>query len=493
MQPDEFRRHGHELVDWIADFFSEVGTLPITPGVRPGEIRRRLPASAPNEGEPFDAMFRDFREIILPGLTHWNHPGWFAYFPGNNSPPSVLGEMLTAAMGVQCMSWATSPAATELEQVVMDWLRQMMGLPEGFTGVIQDTASTATLVALLSAREWATEGRSGSSGLASSGPPLVVYASREAHSSIDKGAQLAGFGLEGVRHIPGDAAFALDPAALDAAIEADRRAGMVPACVVATIGSTSSTAIDPVPAIAEICRRRRVWLHVDAAYAGAASIVPELRHHFAGMDQADSIVFNPHKWLMTNFDCTAYFVRDVEALLRACRISPEYLRTTHDAEVANFRDWGIQLGRRFRALKLWFVLRSYGVAGLQELIRRHVALAGELAGWIEADPEFEVAAPVPFGLVCFRWRPKGYSEAALDGLNERLLARVNASRRVHLTHTKLAERYVIRLVVGQRETRREHVEGAWRLIREAAVQLRGAALADQPASAAGTDGSSARK
>ena len=468
MQPDEFRRHGHELVDWIADFFSEVGKLPVTPAVRPGEIRGRLPRFAPQEGEPFDALFRDFREIILPGLTLWNHPGWFAYFPGNNSPPSVLGEILTSALGVQCMSWATSPAATELEQVVMDWLRHMMGLPEEFTGVIQDTASTATLVALLSAREWATDGQSGSRGVARAGAPLIVYASREAHSSIDKGAQLAGYGLEGVRHIPGDAAFALDPVALEAAIESDRRAGLIPACVVGTIGSTSSTAIDPLPAIAEICRRHRLWLHVDAAYAGAAAIVPELRPLFAGMDQADSIVFNPHKWLMTNFDCTAYFVRDVEALLRACRISPEYLRTTHDAEVANFRDWGIQLGRRFRALKLWFVLRSYGVAGLQELIRRHVALAAELAGWIAADPEFELVAPVPFGLVCFRWCPKGRSEGELDALNEKLLARVNASRRVHLTHTKLAGRYVIRLVVGQRETRREHVEGAWRLIREAA-------------------------
>jgi aromatic-L-amino-acid decarboxylase len=490
MQPDEFRRHGHELVDWMADFFAELGSLPITPAVKPGDIRQALPGSAPGEGESFEAIFRDFREIILPGLTHWNHPGWFAYFPGNTSPPSVLGEMLTATLSVQCMSWATSPAATELEQVVMDWLRQMIGLPDGYTGVTQDTASTATLVALLSARERATEGRSGAKGLAQSGPPLMVYASREAHSSIDKGAQLAGYGLEGVRHIPGDSAYALDPAALEAAIEHDRKAGLVPACVVATIGSTSSTAIDPVAVIAEICRRQRVWLHVDAAYAGAAAIVPELRHHFEGMDRADSIVFNPHKWLMTNLECTAYFVRDVEALLRACRISPEYLRTTHDAEVVNFRDWGIQLGRRFRALKLWFVLRSYGVSGLQEIIRRHVALARELAGWIEADPDFEVVAPVPFGLVCFRWGPEGRSEAELDGLNEQLLARVNATRRVHLTHTRLAGRYVIRLVVGHRDTRREHVEEAWRLIREAAAELRSA---DQPASAAGTDGSRARR
>ncbi len=427
MTPDEFRRHGHELVEWMADYFEKVGELPVTPGVRPGDVRRRLPESPPAQGEPFEALFRDFREIIVPGMTHWNHPGWFAYFPGNNSPPSVLGEMLTATMGAQCMSWATSPAATELEQVVMGWLRQMMGLPAEFTGVIQDTASTATLVALLSARERATGGRSGSHGLAAAGPALTVYASREAHSSIDKGVQLAGIGLDRLRHIPGDGAYAMDPAALEAA--------------------------------------------VDAAYAGAAAIVPELRDRFAGMERADSIVFNPHKWLLTNFDCTAYFVRDVEALLRACRISPEYLRTTHDAEVVNFRDWGLQLGRRFRALKLWFVLRSYGVEGLQATIRRHVGLAAELAGWIGGHPDFEVVAPVPFGLVCFRWRPAGRSETELDALNEALLERVNASRRFHLTHTRLGGRYVIRLVVGQRETRREHVEAAWRLITGAADDL----------------------
>jgi aromatic-L-amino-acid decarboxylase len=460
MHPDEFRRHGHQLVDWMADYFARVGDLPVTPAVLPGDIRRRLPTDPPAAGEPFDALFGDFRELILPGMTHWNHPGWFAYFPGNNSPPSVLGEMLTAAMGAQCMSWATSPAATELEQVVTDWLRGMIGLPAGFTGVIQDTASTATLVALISARE-----RAGND------TALAVYASREAHSSVAKGARLAGYGTDRLRHIPVDAAFALDPAALERAIEADRAAGLTPACVVATIGSTSSTAIDPVEAIAAVCRRHGAWLHVDAAYAGSAAIVPELRPHFAGMEQADSVVFNPHKWLLTNFDCSAHFVRDVDALLRACRASPEYLRTTHDAEVVNYRDWGIQLGRRFRALKLWFVIRSYGVEGLQAMIRRHVALARELAGWVGSDSRFELMAPVPFGLVCFRWRPADRPEPEIDRLNEALLDRVNASRRVHLTHTRLGGRYVIRLVVGQRETGREHVEEAWRLIGEAAAEL----------------------
>ena len=471
MHPDEFRRHGHELVDWMADYFARVGDLPVTPPVHPGDIRRRLPADPPATGEPFDALFADFREIIVPGMTHWNHPGWFAYFPGNNSPPSVLAEMLTATMGAQCMSWATSPAATELEQVVMDWLRRMLDLPDGFTGVIQDTASTATLVALLSAREHATAGASGTRGLAATGTALTVYASREGHSSIDKGVQLAGYGLEHLRHIPGDRAFSLDPAALEGAIEADRAAGFTPACVVATIGSTSSTAVDPLAAIADICRRQGVWLHVDAAFAGAAAIVPELRHHFAGIEHADSIVLNPHKWLLTNFDCTAYYVRDVEALLRACRISPEYLRTAYDPEVVNYRDWGLQLGRRFRALKLWFVIRSYGVEGLRAVIRRHVGLAQELAGWVAADPRFELMAPVPFSLVCFRWRPDGVDEAETDRLNERLLARVNATRRFHLTHTRLAGRYTIRLVIGQRETTRAHVEDAWREMQETATAL----------------------
>lgn len=470
MHPEEFRRHGHELVDWMADYLAGVGDLPVTPAVRPGDIRRGLPASPPLEGEPFAALFDDFRDLIVPGMTHWNHPGWFAYFPGNNSPPSILGEMLTSAMGAQCMSWATSPAATELEQTTMDWLRQMLGLPEDFVGVIQDTASTATLVALLSARERASGGETGRAGIGA-GPGLTVYASVEAHSSVDKGVKLAGYGLDHLRRIPVDAAFALDPAALERAVQEDVAAGFKPACVVASIGTTSSTAVDPVPAIAAICRRHGIWLHLDAAYAGSAAIAPELRVYFAGMEAADSIVLNPHKWLMTNFDCTAYYVRDRDALLSTFSLTPEYLRTAHDAEVVNYRDWGIQLGRRFRALKLWFVIRSYGVEGLRAIIRRHVALAAELAGWVDEAADFERMAPVPFGLVCFRYRPARRSEKELDGLNERLLAEVNASRRVFLTHTRLGSRYAIRLVIGQRTTEREHVAQAWALIREAAAKL----------------------
>jgi aromatic-L-amino-acid decarboxylase len=471
MHPDDFRRHAHAVVDWMADYLRDVGTLPITPATAPGYIRRQVPEAPPLDGEPFEALFDDFRRVIVPGMTHWNHPGWFAYFPCNNSPPSILGEMLTAAIGAQGMSWATSPAATELEQVVMDWLRQMIGLPAEYVGVIQDTASTATLVALLTARERATEGKAGAHGLAAAGAGLTVYASREAHSSIDKAVKLAGYGLDMLRSIETDEMFALRPDALARALERDRAAGLRPACVVASVGTTSSTAIDPLRPIAQLCRRHGAWLHVDAAYAGPAAIVPELRPLFDGMEEADSLVLNPHKWLLTNFDCTAYFVRDPAALLGTFQATPEYLRTAYDADVVNFRDWGIQLGRRFRALKLWFVIRSYGVEGLRDLIRRHVGLAREFAGWVEADPEFELAAPVPFGLVCFRWRPPGRTEEEMDALNARLLAAVNAGRERYLTHTRLGSRYVIRLVVGQRDTGREHVEAAWASVQRAARTL----------------------
>ena len=464
MTPDEFRAHAHELVDWMADYLAQAGNRPITSTAAPGDIRARLPAVPPDVGEPFSAIFRDFEQLIVPGMTHWNHPGWFAYFPANSSPPSILAEMLTATMGAQCMSWNTSPAATELEQVVMDWLRQLSGLPDTFTGVIQDTASTATLVAIISARERA-RARAGTSDA-----QLTLYASGESHSSIAKAVRLAGLGAGALRVVPVDDVFALQPAALRAMIEADRAAGMVPACVVATVGTTSSTAVDPLPAIGEIARRNDLWFHVDAAYAGSAALLPECRHHFAGLEQADSYVFNPHKWLMTNFDCTAYYVRDVPLLLRACSISPEYLRTAHDAQVVNFRDWGIQLGRRFRALKLWFVLRSYGADGLRAMLRKHIEYAVTFRAMVEREPGFEVMAPSPFGLVCFRHHPAHLADGAeLDRHNERLLARINASRRVYLTHTALAGRYAIRMAIGQWQTSAEDVTTAWDLIREAAA------------------------
>jgi aromatic-L-amino-acid/L-tryptophan decarboxylase len=466
MHPEEFRRHAHTLVDWMSDYMQNVGELPVTPDVRPGDISRKLPAQAPAGGEPFDTLFRDFSELVVPGMTHWNHPGWFAYFPGNNSPPSVLAEMLTATLGAQCMSWATSPAATELEQVTMAWLAQMIGLPPNFTGVIQDTASTATLVALLSARERAAKVSGAAFPLGS--PRLTVYASGEAHSSVHKGVKLAGYGLEQLRSVPVDDRFAMQVDALERMIEADVEAGAVPACVVATIGTTSSTAVDPVDEIARVCRKHGVWLHVDAAYAGTAAILPELRHLFAGLEHADSLVMNPHKWMLVNFDCSAYFVRDTSALLRTFQVTPEYLRTEADAEVVNFRDWGIQLGRRFRALKLWFVIRSYGITGLQALIRKHISLAHELAGWIDDSADFELMAPVPFGLVCFRYNPHRQDGDDTDRINAALLSRVNATRRVHLTHTRLSGRYVIRVVVGQRQTEREHVEELWHSLQQEA-------------------------
>ena len=471
MQPDEFRQHAHELVDWMADYLDRVSELPVIPDVAPGDIARRLPSSPPEQGEPFAQLFADFQSIVLPGMTHWNHPGWFAYFPGNNSPPSILAEMLTATLGAQCMSWATSPAATELEQVTMDWLRQMLALPDTFIGVIQDTASTATLVALLSARERASGYGAGEHGMADAGR-LTVYASAQAHSSVTKGVRLAGYGLDQLRLIPVDTAYAMRPDALADAVSADLASGFRPACVVATVGTTSSTAVDPLPAIGEVCRHHGIWLHVDAAYAGTAAIVPELRHYFNGMEQADSLVLNPHKWMLVNFDCSAYYVRDREALLRTFRITPEYLRTPQDQQVVNFRDWGIQLGRRFRALKVWFVLRSYGVEGLRALVRGHVALAQELAERIRESPDFELMAPVPFGLVCFRYHPSGVSDAsALDQLNRELLSRVNASGRVHLTHTELDGKFVIRMVIGQRLTGRRHMDEAWALIHRAGQEL----------------------
>jgi aromatic-L-amino-acid decarboxylase len=479
MQPDEFRRYAHELVDWMADYLDGVSQLPVTPRVEPGDIARRLPASPPEQGEPFAQLFADFQSIVLPGMTHWNHPGWFAYFPGNNSPPSILAEMLTATLGAQCMSWTTSPAATELEQVTMDWLRQMLGLPETFVGVIQDTASTATLVALLSARERASGYASGEHGMADAGR-LTVYASAQAHSSVTKGVRLAGYGLDQLRLIPVDAAYAMRPDALAAAVSADLASGLRPACVVATIGTTSSTAVDPLPAIGEVCRGQGIWLHVDAAYAGTAAIVPELRYYFQGIEQVDSLVFNPHKWMLVNFDCSAYFVRDREALLRTFRITPEYLRTAQDQQVVNFRDWGIQLGRRFRALKVWFVLRSYGVEGLRAMVRDHIALAQELAERIRRSSGFELLAPVPFGLVCFRYHPPTVRDTAvLNQLNREILRRVNASGRVYLTHTELDGRFVIRMVVGQRLTSRQHVDEAWELIQGAARELQST---DEPGS-----------
>ena len=471
MSPDEFRRHAHAMVDWMADYIDGVEDRPVMSPVAPGDVAGRLPEEPPDEGEPMEAIFRDFEQIVLPGITHWQHPGFFAFFPANSSPPSVLAEMLTAALGAQGMIWQTSPAATELETRVMDWLRQMTGLPEGFAGVIQDTASTATLCALLTARERATGWRGNAEGLNRLGP-FNVYCSAEAHSSVEKDVRIAGLGDANLRKIRIDDAFAMVPEALDEAIRADRAAGRTPACVVATLGTTGASGFDPLRAVGEVCRRHGVWLHVDAAWAGSALVLPEQRWMIDGVEHADSFVFNPHKWLFTNFDCSAYFVRDAGALVRTFEILPEYLKTAVGETVINYRDWGIPLGRRFRALKLWFVIRSYGIEGLRARIRAHIALAQAMAREVEAEADFELLAPARLALFCFRYRPRGMDDAeALDALNETLLARLNESGALYLTHTRIGGVYALRFCVGQTNTQQRHVAAAWRRIQDTARAL----------------------
>lgn len=467
MNQDEFKKFGYLFVDWVSDYLKEVGNYPVCPPLNPGEIKEKLPSSPPEKGESLAEIFHDFEKIILPGMTHWQHPGWFAYFPANNSPPSILAELLTAGLGAQCMIWKTSPAATELEEVVCDWLRQMLGLPPGLAGVIQDTASTSTLVALLTARERATNYQANIKGLKQ---PLCVYASEEAHSSVEKDVKIAGYGREALRYIPADEDYALIPSALEERIIQDKAQGYQPACVVATLGTTSSGAVDPLAPIGRICQKYGLWFHVDAAYAGTAALLPEKRWMLEGIESVDSFVFNPHKWLLTNFDCSVYFVKDKEALIKTFEIHPEYLKTGVDAVVNNYRDWGIQLGRRFRALKLWFVLRYYGVSGLQKIIRKHIQLAQMFKEWLEADPRFEILAPVHFSLVCFRLND-GREEAELNELNRVFHQKINESGRIFLTHTSLRGKYTIRLVVGSRTTEDQHVREAWSIIRQAADKV----------------------
>jgi aromatic-L-amino-acid decarboxylase len=417
-----------------------------------------------------DDILADFNRIVMPGITHWNHPGFFAYFAITGSAPGILGELLTAALNVNGMLWRTSPAATELEDVVLGWLRQMLGLPPAFEGVITDTASVSTLTAIAAAREALNrnvreEGLAGRPDL----PRLRMYCSQQAHSSVEKAGIVLGLGRAGVRHIEVDAEFRMEADALSRAIEDDRRAGWLPFCVVATVGTTSTTSIDPVPAIADLCAREGLWLHVDGAYGGVAAIVPEMRRVLDGCDRADSIVVNPHKWLFTSIDCSAFYTRHVETLKRAFSLLPEYLRTAQgDAgEVKNYMDYGVQLGRRFRALKLWFVIRSFGVDGLVAHLREHCRLAREFAAWVDAEPGFERLAPVPFSTVCFRYRPAGVNdEAELERLNVRLLDAVNATGEVFLSHTKLNGRFTIRLAIGNAQTQAKHVERAWSLIKQ---------------------------
>ena len=470
MTPDKFRRHGHAVVDWIADYYARIESYPVLSRTKPGQVRASLPAAPPVKGEAFDAILGDIEKLIVPGITHWQSPNFFAFFPSNASGPSILGDLLSSGLGVQGMLWATSPACTELETHVLDWLVGMLGLPEKFLstntggGVIQDTASSASLCALLAGRERATNFASNPRGCDGK---LVAYTSSQAHSSIEKDIRIAGMGLDNLRLIEVDENFAMRPDLLAQQIDADRRAGLTPCFVCATIGTTSSNAIDPLPDVGRICRENGIWLHVDAAMSGTAALCPEFRHTHAGVEFADSYAFNPHKWMFTNFDCNCFYVADRKALIKTLSILPEYLRNqaTESGAVIDYRDWQIPLGRRFRALKLWFVIRHYGIEGLQHHIRRHVELAQQFASWVKADNRFELAAPVPLNLVCFRH--KGGDEA-----NQGLMERLNRSGDLYLTHTKLSGRTTLRMCIGQTNTEARHVERAWKRIQEEAERTK---------------------
>ena len=461
---------GQVALEWIARYLEHPERVSVLSKAVPGEIREMLPVSPPEHGESLGDILRDFETQIVPGITHWNHPGFFGYFATSSSVPGIIGELLVAALDVKAMLWRTSPAATELEQVTTDWLRQMLGLPGGWFGFLNDTASISSMLALAAAREAKPEldirarGMAGRTDL----PTLRVYTSRHAHSSIDKAALALGLGLDNVVHIDVDAEFRMRPEALAAAIADDNARGYLPLACVATVGTTSTTSIDPVPAIAVICKRESIWLHVDGAYGGIAAIVPEMRDVFAGVDHADSVVVNPHKWLFTPFDCSAFFTTKPEVLERAFSLVHEYLVTPERAAVVDFMNYGVQLGRRFRALKLWMVIRGFGTAGLAARVRAHCVLAREFADWVRAEPEWEVVAPVPFSLVCFRYAPSGVHEEALNGMNARILSAVNDSGEVFLSHTKLDGRYVLRLAVGNIRTEERHVRRAWELLRTVA-------------------------
>lgn len=477
LPPEVLRRHGHELADWIADYLERIESYPVLARVRPGEVAARLPDRAPQRGEPLADILRDVERVILPGVTHWNHPGFLAYFANTASVPGILAETLTAALNANAMLWRTAPAATELESVVLGWLRAMLGLPETFDGHINDTASLSTLVALAAAREQATGGSVRELGL-SGAAPLVLYCSDEAHSSVERAALVLGLGTRGVRRIPTDAEFRMDVAALASAVAADRAAGRCPMAVVATVGTTSTTSIDPVRAIAELCTREAIWLHVDAAYGGAMAVVPEFRSVLDGCEQADSLVVNPHKWLFVPMDCSVLYCRAPERIRRAFALVPAYLMTPEEGIARNLMDYGPALGRRFRALKLWMTLRAFGVEGTAERIRHHVQLAGQFRAWVESSPDWEPVAPTPMSTVLFRHRPdlasqapgqSEWGESALRAHNAAILAAVNATGQVFLSHTEVRGRYALRLAVGNLRTQRPHLETAWRLLRQVAA------------------------
>ncbi len=473
MDSAEFRRHGHELIDWIANYFEHIEELPVLSQIEPGDLIAQLPASPPQTGEPMDQILADVDRFIVPALTHWSHPSFFAYFATSTSAPGIFGELLGAAFDNKAMLWRTSPASTELEEVTLDWLRQMMGLDAGMTGIIYDTASVSSMHAIAAAREGVEqrireEGMSGRSDL----PLLRVYASEHAHSSIDKGIITLGLGQRALRKIPTDAEFRMDAQALAAAIEEDKRAGFLPFCIVATVGTTSTSSIDPVAEIIPIGEKYAMWLHVDAAYAGSAAVVPELRHVLAGCERADSLAVNPHKWLFTPFDLSVLYCRHLDLLRRAFSLVPEYLRTPEQEQVRSGSDYGVQLGRRFRALKLWMIIRYFGHDGLAARIREHCRLAKLFASWVEESSNWELMAPLPFALVCFRACPELESvapvarEARLDVLNEAIMHGVNATGKALLSHTKLNDKITLRLSIGNIRTNESHVRQVWELLNE---------------------------
>jgi aromatic-L-amino-acid/L-tryptophan decarboxylase len=470
---DVFRKHGHELIEWMAAYLDDPSIYPVLSRSHPGDTIASLPASAPARPEDMADILADFQRLILPGITHWNHPSFFAYFAISSSIPGILGEMLAATLDTNAMLWKSSPSATELELVVLDWLREALGLKAKWFGVINDTASISTMLALAAAREAADptireRGMTGRDDV----PVLRVYCSEHAHSSVDKGAITLGFGRENVVHIPADDDFRMRPDLLNTAIAEDRKRGYRPVAVVATIGTTSTTSIDPVPAIADICEREGTWLHVDGAYGGSAGIVPELRHYLDGVDRADSLVVNPHKWLFTPMDCSVFWVKDQALLKRAFSLVPEYLVTAETGQVVDLMDYGVQLGRRFRALKLWMVIRSFGTDGLAARIREHVRIAQEFAEWVRTAPDWEIMAPHPLSLVCFRYAPSRLDQAQLDGLNQNIMEQVNASGGAFLSHTRLHGKLVLRLAIGNIRTEQKHVAHVWDLLRDAAGILR---------------------
>jgi aromatic-L-amino-acid decarboxylase len=461
---DDYRRALQQLEDWMVDYWENSQRYPVLSQVKPGEIIEALPKDAPRTAEPFKRVMEDFQKIILPGVTHWNHPNFYAYFAITGSPPGILGDMLSTALNINAMLWKTSPASTELEVVVLDWLRKMLGIPVPLFGLIMDTASIGTFCAMAAARE-ALDLRIREEGMAGRPelPRLRVYCSEHAHSSDDKAAIALGFGLSGLRKIPVDDEFRMRPEALDRAIEEDISKGWRPVCVVATVGTTSTTSVDPVPEILEVCKKHKVWLHVDAAYAGPAAILPEKQWILKGCEEADSFLLNPHKWMFVPFDCTAFYTKRPEILRRTFSLVAEYLRTAEEGTY-DFMNYGLQLGRRFRALKLWMVIRMYGVEGLQAVLRKHISLAQEFAGWVHDSNDFEMMAPVPFSTVCFRAKPRSHPEEKLNELNEALMNAVNHTGQIYISHTKLHGKITLRLAIGNMRTEKEHVTRAWELL-----------------------------